>query len=140
MKVNGYLTVEAAFIITGLVLILAQFIKLDFYLHDCMLLNTTNVIADIRYENSQIFFYDIESERISLRDLIAEPAIGSNSAFLSNAEQNISRTMQNYYNSSVLYNDVKYSGFRSDELQIKLYDHGNMIRIGESIKRLAGGL
>lgn len=139
MRAKGYFTVEAAFIISILVMVIAQIIKLDFYLHDCLVLETSHILSEIRYKNADEYYYDADNKSIEVNELIKEPVEGGDTEFANSAEKVINTIMSDYFDSAAIYNEVQYEDFDSDDIEISLFGHSDLVRLGESIKRLTGG-
>ncbi len=139
MKLRGYMTVEAAFIFTALILIVAGLIKLNFHLHNGLLSDSCKIIGGIKYYQAERFYYDVEKSCIDTTAICNSPVLGESKDFAEAAEKALNESVSKYYAEKSLSVENELSDAEIDEI-IDLPDNANLIRAGGRAVQVIGGV
>ena len=139
MCLKGEFTVEAAFIISIFLLIIAAFINLDFYVHDVVVSDSAVITGSIDYRESRLFCYDQESRRISVMAIAEKPVIGSSESFEANQKEMTEQKKEAHFDNHKFSGLVLLSETDINDV-ITAGDNAQTVRAGGKAVQIVGEL
>lgn len=137
MRIKGYFTIEAIYIVAFFTGFVVLFINLDFYLHDQVLNDAIKVLGGWRYMQSYNCNYDIEQECIDYSHVYMESSLYKDS-WIEEQELLLEEKTKTYFCLKQMGNENEITDTSITEV-MNINKNSEIVRAGGEIIKIIGG-
>ncbi len=137
MKLNGYFTVEASYIIPFITFLVVSIINLDMYLHDSVLSDACMVNGGIRMQQVDLFYYNNQSGHVNVSEIANSPVVTENEEFYDAQKVKVINNVNSYWDEKRIGGNSSLSDTDVSEV-ITRNDNANIVRAGGKLMNIIG--
>ena len=138
MRLKAMFTIEAAYLIAYITVLVGSILGINFSLHDVLLSDAAKIQGGIRLYQAEAFFYDTTEETIDMDAIINSPLI-DNDDFVDKEAPKVEDAVNKYFEAKKIAVASKISSTDTGKF-ISIKSNAKITRSGQRVVKLSGGL
>ena len=138
MRLKAMFTIEAAYLIAYITVLVGSILGINFSLHDVLLSDAAKTQGGIRLSQAEAFFYDSTEETIDMEAIINSPLI-DNDDFVDKEAPKVEDAVNKYFEAKKIAVASKISSTDTGKF-ISIKSNAKITRSGQRVVKLIGGL
>ena len=138
MRLKAMFTIEAAYLIAYITVLVGSILEINFSLHDVLLSDAAKTQGGIRLYQAEAFFYDSTEETIDMEAIINSPLI-DNDDFVDKEAPKVEDAVNKYFEAKKIAVASKISSTDTGKF-ISIKSNAKITRSGQRVVKLIGGL
>lgn len=138
MRLKAMFTIEAAYLIAYITVLVGSILGINFSLHDVLLSDAAKIQGGIRLYQAEAFFYDSTEETIDMDAIINSPLI-DNDDFVDKEAPKVEDAVNKYFEAKKIAVASKISSTDTGKF-ISIKSNAKITRSGQRVVKLIGGL
>ncbi len=138
MRLKAMFTIEAAYLIAYITVLVGSILGINFSLHDVLLSDAAKIQGGIRLYQAEAFFYDSTEETIDMEAIINSPLI-DNDDFVDKEAPKVEDAVNEYFEAKKIAVASKISSTDTGKF-ISIKSNAKITRSGQRVVKLIGGL
>ncbi len=138
MRLKAMFTIEAAYLIAYITVLVGSILGINFSLHDVLLSDAAKIQGGIRLYQAEAFFYDSTEETIDMEAIINSPLI-DNDDFVDKEAPKVEDAVNKYFEAKKIAVASKISSTDTGKF-ISIKSNAKITRSGQRVVKLIGGL